>query len=489
MPGLHWTLSDMLRRPRSLKQQGETQTMNRSFCGWICFSVFFAALVAGEINVASAIDDSAKKPLNILLLYADDWRHDTLGVAGNAIVKTPTLDQMASEGMRFTQNCVTTAICGISRASLLTGQWMSRHGNRAFKPFKTPWAETYPGLLRKNGYFVGHVGKWHNGKFPAEHFDFGRAYHGRHWMEQPDGTKVHVTQQNENDAMDFLRTRPDDKPFCLTVAFFATHAEDNNPLQFLPQSESMNLYKDVTIPVPTNATEESFKRLPEFVGNEKNEGRNRWHWRFDTPEKHQTMMKNYYRLATEVDTTCGRVLAELKKQGVLENTLVIFTTDNGYYHAEHGLADKWYPHQESIRVPLIINDPRMTQTKHGQTNDDFTLSVDLAPTILSAAGIKAPETMQGRDISPLYLANEKTQWRGDFFYEHPMLGSTSFIPASEALVQKDWKYFYWPEFDREQLFDLTADPCEENDLVTEPAHAERLAKMRARFAQLKATAN
>ena len=97
--------------------------------------------------------------------------------------------------------------------------------------------------------------------------------------------------------------------------------------------------------------------------------------------------------------------------------------------------------------------------------------------------------MQGRDISPLYLANEKTQWRGDFFYEHPMLGSTSFIPASEALVQKDWKYFYWPEFDREQLFDLTADPCEENDLATEPAHAERLAKMRARFAQLKAAAN
>ncbi len=295
-------------------------------------------------------------------------------------------------------------------------------------------------------------------------------------------------QKNENDALEFLKTRPSDKPFCLTVAFFATHAEDSNPLQFLPQPESMKLYRDVTIPVAVNATQESFERLPHFVGNEKNEGRNRWHWRFDTPEKYQTMMKNYYRLATEVDSTCGRILAELKKQDLDDNTLVIFTTDNGYYHAEHGLADKWYPHQESIRVPLIIDDPRMPETVAGRINDDFTLSVDLAPTILAAAGIDAPKTMQGRDLSPLYLARNKPKWRNEFFYEHPMLKSTDFIPASEALVRKDWKYFYWPEFDREQLFDLTKDPIEENDLAADPAHVRQLAEMRERFSQLKAAA-
>lgn len=459
--------------------------MKQIFSLLMLSGVFVLIMVTAAGNELAADDGVRKNPMNILVLYADDWRHDTMGVAGNPVVKTPTLDRMARDGMRFTQNCVTTSICGISRATLLTGQWMSRHGNRAFKPFKTPWAETYPGLLRENGYFVGHVGKWHNGKFPKEHFDFGRSYFGRHWIEQNDGTKIHVTQKNENDALDFLRERPKNKPFCLTVAFFATHAEDRNPLQFLPQPESMELYKDVAIPVPANATEASFRRLPDFVGNEKNEGRNRWHWRFDTPEKHQTMMKNYYRLATEVDTTCGRVIEELRKQGVLKNTIVIFTTDNGYYHAEHGLADKWYPHQESIRVPLIINDPRMAKTRHGKTNDDFTLSVDLAPTILGAAGIEAPKTMQGRDMSPLYLAEKKPQWRVEFFYEHPMLRSSEFIPASEALVRKDWKYFYWPEFEREQLFDLTADPHEENDLVADPAQSERLAEMRARFVQLK----
>jgi arylsulfatase A-like enzyme len=200
------------------------------------------------------------------------------------------------------------------------------------------------------------------------------------------------------------------------------------------------------------------------------------------------MMKNYYRLATEVDTVCGRVLAELKKQNELENTLVIFTTDNGYYHAEHGLADKWYPHQESIRVPLIITDPRMPQEKHGKSNDAITLNVDLAPTILGAAGIEAPKTMQGCDIGQLYLSTEQPQWRSEFYYEHPTIRSIEFIPSAEALVRKEEKYFYWPDFKREQLFDLTADPHEENDLAADPTQAKRLAEMRTRFAELKAAA-
>ena len=432
----------------------------------------------------SSLAGAAEKPLNIVLLYADDWRHDTLGVAGNPVVQTPHLDRLAATGIRFTENCVTTSICGVSRASLFTGQWMARHGNRGFKPFKTPWSETYPGLLRANGYHVGHAGKWHNGKIPSEKFDFSRAYHGRHWYPKEGGGKIHVTQRNENDALEFLTTRPKDKPFCLTVACFATHAEDHNKLQFLPQPQSMELYKDTTIPVPSNATEESWKRLPKFF-NEKNEGRNRWHWRFDTPEKFQTMMKNYYRLATEVDAVCGKVIAELKKQDVLDHTLVIFTTDNGYYHAEHGLADKWYPHQESIRVPLIVYDPRMAEGKHGTTTDEFTLNVDLARTILAAVGIDAPKTMQGEDLAPLYLAEKKPEWRTEFFYEHPTLRDANFIPASEALVRKDWKYFYWPEQKIEQLFDLRSDPHEENDLVKDPAQAQRLTAMRKRFNELK----
>ena len=447
-------------------------------CAGLCWGMSAAAAVAADVA----------GPLNVVILYADDWRHDTLGCAGNPVVKTPHLDRLAQSGVRFLHSYVTTSICGVSRASLFTGQWMSRHGNTGFSAFQTPWAETYPGLLRTHGYFVGHVGKWHNGTFPSEHFDFGRAYSGKHWIKQPDGTEVHVTQKNENDAMEFLRTRPADKPFCLTLAFFATHAEDPNPKQYLPQPQSMELYKDVTVPVPKTATDEAFRKLPPFIANEKNESRVRWHWRFNTPEKYQEMMKNYYRLASEVDATCGRIIEELKKQGVLDRTLVIFTGDNGYFHGEHGLADKWYPHGESVRVPLIVRDPRLKSATGGQLNDDITLNVDLAPTILAAAGIAAPATMQGRDLAPLYLAATKPVWRTEFFYEHAVIKSVDFIPASEALVRKDWKYFYWPDFGLEQLFDLRADPFEEHDLIGDPASAKQLAAMRTRFAELKAAA-
>jgi len=202
------------------------------------------------------------------------------------------------------------------------------------------------------------------------------------------------------------------------------------------------------------------------------------------------MMKNYYRLITEIDKTCGVVLKELEKQGALDNTLVIFTTDNGYYYGEHGLADKWYPHEESIRVPLVIVDPRMDKKKAGMTNDDFTLNVDLAPTILNAAGLDAPEGMQGTDIAPLYLSDNgnKPDWRTEFFYEHPTFASVERIPASEALVRKDFKYMYWPVTDIEQLFDLRNDPIEENDLAGDPKYADKLAEMRKRFKELKEAA-
>jgi len=282
-----------------------------------------------------------------------------------------------------------------------------------------------------------------------------------------------------------LDKRGTDKPFLLTLAFFATHAVDREKQQFFPQPESMALYNDIDIAIPKTATNEAFEKLPEFIANEKNEGRNRWHWRFDTPAKYQSMMKNYYRLATEVDSVCGRVIAELKKQGVYDNTLIIFTGDNGYFHGEHGLADKWYPHQESIRVPLIVRDPRMPEKARGKTDSHFVLNVDLAPTILSVAGVKAPDTMQGRDIAALYSEGELSDWRADYFYEHPVHRNKDFIPASEALVTKEWKYFFWPDFDREQLFHIAKDPFEENDVVGDSENKELLNAMRVRFNELK----
>jgi arylsulfatase A-like enzyme len=433
------------------------------------------------------VEESPAEPLNVLLVIADDWRHDTLGSAGHPVVQTPSLDRLADEGVRFTQAAVTTSICFVSRASIFTGQWMSRHGQTTAEASIANWSASFPSLLRSSGYWVGHVGKWHNGSFPTADHDFGRTYYGKHWYSI-NGQQVHVTQRNENDALEFLRSRPANKPFLLTVATFAPHAEDTNSLQYLPQPETTSLYTNVNVPVPLNATAASFQRLPPFLATEQNEGRIRWRWRFDTPEKYQSMMKNYFRLCTGVDTMCGRILAELEQQGVLDKTLVIFIGDNGYFHAEHGLADKWYPFQESIRVPLIVRDPRLPAAARGRTHDAFALNVDLAPTILSAAGLAVPAAMQGRDLTPLYLATLQPAWREEFFYEHPTYSSTSRIPSSQVLVRRDWKYFYWPDFSTEQLFGLEADPIEENDRVGDPDQAARLLEMRALFNELKTAA-
>lgn len=433
-------------------------------------------------NIAYANEDA---PLNVLILYADDWRFDSLSCAGNSVVQTPNIDALARDGVRFTNNYVTTSICGVSRASLLTGQWMSRHGNKAFDAFKTPWSETYPGILRASGYYVGHIGKWHNGAFPKQNFDVGIAYSGTHWIKRTDQSPIHVTQKNEDDALAFLKQRPANKPFCLTLAFFAAHAEDGAPEQYLPQPQSLSLYQDVVVPTPKTATEMHFRRLPSFLSNDKNEGRNRWKWRFDTPERYQHYMKNYYRLIHEVDTACGRVVDQLRRENLLDSTLIIFTTDNGYFHGEHGLADKWYPYEESVRVPLIIRDPRMPLARRGTTQSAMTLNVDLAPTILNATQQQVPKGMQGTDLAPLYLADQVSNWRDEFYYEHAIIRDKSFIPASEALIRTDWKYIHWPDFDVEQLFDLANDPAEENDLVDHEEHQGKLSELRSRFRELK----
>jgi len=187
--------------------------------------------------------------------------------------------------------------------------------------------------------------------------------------------------------------------------------------------------------------------------------------------------------------TTERIVKELEDQGVLDETLVIFTTDNGYFHAEHGLADKWYPYQESIRVPMIVRDPRMPKEKIGTLNDDFTLSIDLAPTILGAAGLPTPDVMHGQDFAPLYMGEGDTSaWRKEFFYEHPVHLREDIIPASEALVRKDYKYMLWPNYEVEQLFDLRNDTYELNDLIDSENHQELLHQMRTRFKELKARA-
>ena len=451
----------------------------------INFKWVFGNLIILLISTVTPIKIQAQSPdqspMNIVVLVSDDQRWDALGAAGNDIIHTPRLDQLAEEGVRFTNAYVTTSICMTSRASILTGQYMSRNNITQFGVEIEPeaFANTYTGLLRDSGYWSGFVGKYGIGQAREGDFDFLRSYQGRHWIEDEDGNRIHITEKNTLDSIDFLRERPDDQPFLLSVSYFAPHAEDAAPEQYLPQDWSAQYYEGVTIPPSPLNRAEYVLALPEFIRQEANEGRVRYNWRFDSPERYQEYMTNYFRLITEVDESVGRLIDELKSQGVYENTLIIFIGDNGYFHADRGLADKWYPYEESIRVPLLIHDPRLMTG--GQVRDEMALNIDLAPTIIAAAGLEIPDVIQGEDLAQLYLSGNPPAWRDEFFYEHPTITYKSRIPSSEAVVRLDMKYVYWPEWNYEQLFDLANDPTEKNNLVHDYEYTEELQRMREKM--------
>ena len=410
----------------------------------------------------------------------------------------------------FRNAAVTTPICCCSRASLLTGQYMSRNGITDFVKTISPqnFANTYPGLLRKAGYWTGFVGKYGVGKFRPEDFDFSSVYGGLHWypvnpglqtgknaggkqgpLTRINGDSIHVTDRNANDAIAFLKNRPKGQPFNLSVSFFAPHAEDTHPDQYRYKPSSAKLYEDITIPVPETSTPEALRALPPFISSEKNGARIRWHWRFNSPEKYQRYMKAYYRLISDVDDAVGRIIKELKAQGEYENTLIIFMGDNGYFQSDHQLADKWYPYEESIRVPLIIYDPRIKPERRGTSNNEFALNIDVAPTIIAAAGLPKPSVVQGQDLSSLYLSSKSVPWRQDYFVEHPVIQNAEFIPASEAVVTHSEKYINWPLHNYEEYFNLKTDRKESENEINEPKNKKKIDALRKRFAELKKMAN
>jgi arylsulfatase A-like enzyme len=439
----------------------------------------------GEEDDKSFID---VPPMNIMLFYADDWTMKVMGKL-NPHVHTPNIDRMADEGMLFTNNCVTTSMCWISRGTMLTGTYASRHLFLEPKDetlFRThAWNETVFPLLKSNGYYTGIVGKWHAPAPKPEMdlaFDYRNLYFGLHWTVRG-GRLRHVTDLNLEDSLHFLQRRPKNKPFALKTSFFATHAWDYHKPPYNPKPETqLEYYNNVDIPVPTTYNTTYWERMPHFF-NRGNEGRVRYLGRFDPPNFQQSI-KDLYRMATEVDEAVGQIIRMLRTQGVYDQTLLIFTTDNGNMNGEHGLAEKWYPYEESIRVPLVIVDPRMPKSKHGTRNDEFTLSVDLAPTILAAAKIPVPGFMQGRDIADLYLPTrnqDPVKWRQDFFYEYnrgdPITAKghkgTNWIDASFALITKEWKYIYWPEHKYEQIFHRSVDPYEMTDVLN-PLNASNI---------------
>lgn len=408
--------------------------------------------------------DSAKQGRrpNFVVFLADDMRWDAMGAAGNRIIHTPNLDALAADGTLFANNFVTTSICPSSRTSVLTGQYARRH---KIWDFATPlssvqFQSSYPGLLQQAGYRTAFVGKWGlGGKLPEKEFDYWRGFAGQgHYFDPTGERQKHLTDFLSQQAAEFLERAGGDRPFCLAISSKAPHAQDGDPEPFKPKSKFAHLYEKVTIPRPPTATEDHFKRLPPFLQD--SEGRRRWRKRFSSDELHQRSIKRYYRLITGLDEAVGNIVAQLKKRQLYNNTCIIFTSDNGFFLGEHGLAGKWWGYEESIRTPLII---KPAEKPAVQRVHAMTLNIDLCPTLLNFAGLSVPETTQGFSLVPLLTGiskNTRVEWFYEHLLEHPG------IAKSEGLRTERYKYLrFLNEVEKgELLFDLHNDPFEENSL-------------------------
>lgn len=445
-----------------------------------------------ETTVAAA----AKLP-NIVFILIDDQRNDTLGCAGHPVIRTPQIDTLAAEGTRFRNAFVTTSICAASRASIFTGLYERTHGYtfQAAPLADELVAESYPERLRRAGYRMGFIGKFGIEVTPmalTRMFDtFLPINRTPYWQTLPDGSKIHETDLIAQRAIEFLEKQSEAAPYCLNLSFNAVHAEDGDLENLYPWPPSSDgLYDGVEIPAPRLSSPEIFNAMPDFLKSSEN--RARFFWCCDATDKYQRNMRAYYRMISGVDSAIGRILSALRRLKLDDNTVVIYAADNGYYMGDRGFSGKWSHFEQSLRIPLIVRDPRLPASAKGRVVDAMALNIDISATLHDFAGLTSPSRQQGRSLramlQPGAASDAATAARTDFLCEH--LWSTPTIPRWEGV--RDTRYVYARYFGvspaYEFLHDLQTDPDELVNLARDPAQQDVLNRMRTRCASLVAAA-
>jgi arylsulfatase A-like enzyme len=442
-----------------------------------------AGLLLRSAKTQAATPPPRDRRPNIILLVADDQRWDSMGCAGNSIIQTPNIDSLATGGTLFRQAFATTAICMSSRADILTGMYTRCNG---IEDFITPlrpalFENTYAMILRRAGYRTGFVGKWGlGGPLPKSAYDYFQGYTNQGEYFEP-GSSKHLTVRQGDQAVEFLRQSRKDQPFCLAVSFKAPHVQDDGRdkpgiyAKYPYDLALKDLYKDAQIPPPR--TKDTWL-IPEFFDQSLNLTREAPDFH---PQNYQETMKCLYRLITGLDIAVGRILAAVRDLGVEDNTVIIYTSDHGSFYGEHGFGGKWLMYEESIRTPMIVYDPRQPASLRGSGRDEMTLKIDLLPTILELAGEPLPLGAQGTSLLPL-IQGENPSWRQEWFYQYHH-ERTAKIVSSEGIRTGQWKYIRYINSNplTEQLFDVQADPREENDLAAADEHRQVLENLRQRW--------
>src|SRR5262245_61981467 len=437
---------------------------------------------------------------NIVFILVDDLRWDELGCTENPYVKTPNIDRIAHEGAMFRNAFMTTPLCSPSRASFLTGQYAHTHGitDNIDRSAASQRLVTFPFLLHEAGYETGFIGKWHMGNDdkPRPGFDRWVSFKGQgsyiNLDLNEDGKEIkssgYTTDTLNGYAVDFIK-RKHDKPFLVYLAHKAIHPEvkqnDDGSIdltaseRFIPAKRHEHAFAGKTIP-----RRPSYGRPPEGkpalqrqIGNLPALG--------PATVTSDEAILGRQRTLLAIEEGVAEILKALKETGQLDNTIIVFTSDNGYFYGEHGLsAERRLAYEESIRLPLLVRYPKLI--KPGTVRDEIALNIDLAPTLLALGGVSIPATMQGRSLVPL-LKGLRPAWRSSFLIE---LYSDKVFPriaqmGYQAVRNERWKYIHYVELDgMDELYDLKTDPYEMKNLINEPTSKIALDEMKRELERL-----
>ncbi|WP_020529072.1 sulfatase family protein [Flexithrix dorotheae] len=414
----------------------------------------------------------AQEKPNIIFILVDDQRYDFLSFLDHPWIETPHIDALAKNSLYFNNAFVTSSLCSPSRASILTGQYPHTHGvvdNDTPIPTGTP---TFPQELQKSGYKTAFLGKWHMGgdnDKPRPGFDLWASFRGQGAYFDPmmniDGERIQKEGYTPDILTDmavaYIKENEDsEQPYFLYLSHKSVHED------FSPAPRHEGRYQDLEIPLPDSYanTPENYKGKPEWLKNQ----RKSWHgaerdYSIQNYGDFNRFFQRYSECMLGVDESVGNIAKTLEELGELDNTVIIYFSDNGYLVGEHGLIDKRVMYEESIRVPAFVHWP--AQIKNASQNDEFILNIDLGPTILDLAHAEKPASMHGESFLPM-VKGEQTDWRKEFLYEYFIDPNAVQTPTIFGLRTKDYSYMtYHGVWDLYELYDMKKDKAQMNNLL------------------------
>lgn len=467
-------------------------------------SIALIALTIASVS-ASAARLNAAQPPNVLFILTDDQRWDCISMNPASIIATPQIDRLGHEGVYFPNHFCTTSLCSPSRASILSGLYAHAHGvsnNFTEYPDDMP---TWPRALQAAGYETAYIGKYHMGeenddvrggydyfvthKGQGKYFDTEFRFNG----DERRAVKGYYTTVVTDMAEDWLRHRKADKPWALLIGHKAPHSF------YFPETKYEHAFDYVNIPYPASAFQ---------LGDNDpwyQERLDTWHgiygplfdYRKNWPDRSReavkdfaAMTRGYWGTILSVDDSVGRLYEFLKSAGQLDNTLIVFTSDNGLLNGEHGMIDKRTAHEPSLRVPLVVRYPGLTPPGQPRVVPQMTLTVDFAPSILDICGVPPLPKTHGRSWKGLAMGQTDPEWRKSFLYHYNYEKQFPYTPNVRAVRTDEWKYVRYPHGDggpdrhKADLFHVARDPSEAQNLIDNPRLAGKVAELEAELQRL-----